>query len=59
LPRPYRTWGYPVTPAIFLIVSLWMMFHILRSNPMESLVGLGTTVAGLIVYFVSRGRRPA
>jgi len=25
LPRPYRTWGYPVTPAIFLAVTAFMM----------------------------------
>ena len=23
LPRPYRTWGYPVTPAVFLAVNIW------------------------------------
>jgi APA family basic amino acid/polyamine antiporter len=33
LPRPYRCWGYPVTPLLFLAVSLWMMWHIMRSNP--------------------------
>lgn len=56
LARPYRTWGYPVTPAIFLIVSLWMMFHIFRSNPVESMIGLGTTLAGLALYFITGGR---
>jgi APA family basic amino acid/polyamine antiporter len=29
LPRPYRTWGYPVTPIIFLAISGWMLVHML------------------------------
>ena len=56
LPRPYRTWGYPVTPLIFLAISLWMMIHIFRSNPRESLAGLGTLGLGLLVYFASPKR---
>ncbi len=53
LPRPYKTWGYPITPLIFIGISLWMMVHILRSNPKESLAGLGTMALGLIVYCYS------
>jgi APA family basic amino acid/polyamine antiporter len=53
LPRPYRTWGYPVTPLIFLAVSAWMMFYIVSDKPRESLAGLATMIAGLLVYFVS------
>lgn len=53
LPRPYRTWGYPLTPLIFLAISVWMLAHILRSNPKESLAGLATMALGLIIYFLS------
>lgn len=53
LPRPYRAWGYPVTPLLFMGVSLWMMWHILRSNPVESLAGLGTILLGLIIFLIS------
>ncbi len=53
LPRPYRTWGYPVTPALFLAVTAWMLWHILCSKPIESLVGLGTAAVGLILYLLS------
>ena len=56
LPRPYRTWGYPVTPLIFLGVSAWMMWHLLRSHPMESLAGAGTMLLGLLIYFLSPTR---
>lgn len=53
LARPYRTWGYPVTPLVFLAVTAWMLWHILCSKPVESLVGLGTAVVGLILYLLS------
>lgn len=53
LPRPYRTWGYPVTPLLFLAISAWMMIHVVRAHPVESLAGLATMAAGLVVYFLS------
>ena len=53
LPRPYRTWGYPFTPLIFLAISGWMLVHIFRSNREESLWGLATIASGLVVYFLS------
>ena len=56
LSRPYKTWGYPVTPVVFLAISLWMMIHIIRSKPVESLAGLATMAAGLAIYFLSPKR---
>jgi basic amino acid/polyamine antiporter, APA family len=55
LPRPYRTWGYPVTPIIFLAISVWMLEHMLAdsSTRAPSLWGLATMALGLIVYFLS------
>ena len=53
LPRPYRTWGYPFTPLVFLAISAWMMAHVVRSSPLESLAGLATMAVGLLVYFLS------
>jgi APA family basic amino acid/polyamine antiporter len=54
LPRPYRAWGYPVTPAIFLALSGWTLIFILRDKPLESLYGLATLAVGALVYFVGR-----
>jgi APA family basic amino acid/polyamine antiporter len=51
LPRPYRTWGYPVTPFIFLAIMLWMLIFQVKNKPVESLSGLAMMVAGLVVYF--------
>jgi len=51
--RPYKTWGYPFTPLVFLGVSLWMMGYVIRTQPRESLAGLGTLALGLLIYFLS------
>jgi APA family basic amino acid/polyamine antiporter len=56
LARPYKTWGYPVTPLLFLAISGWMLVHIWRSNPAESLLGLGTMALGLLIYFLFPSR---
>ena len=53
LERPYRTWGYPVTPVIFLLVTGFMMLYLLMERPAEALAGLATLAAGLVVYFAS------
>jgi len=59
LPRPYKTWGYPVTPLVFLLISVWMLVHIFRDNPKESLLGLGMMALGLLLYAISPARPPA
>ena len=53
-PRPYRTWGYPITPALFIIVSVWMMTYTLLERPAETLWGIGTVAAGLPFYWYYR-----
>jgi basic amino acid/polyamine antiporter, APA family len=35
-PRPYKAWGYPVTPIIFALISLWMIVLVVRERPVES-----------------------
>ncbi|MBD2768705.1 amino acid permease [Hymenobacter sp. BT664] len=51
--RPYRAWGYPFTPLVFLGLSGWTLTFILRDKPTESLYGLATLGAGLLVYFLT------
>jgi basic amino acid/polyamine antiporter, APA family len=50
LARPYRVWAYPLPPIIFVIITFWMMFYLLRSKTTESLAGLATAIAGLLLY---------
>lgn len=52
LPRPVRTWGYPWTPALFVLLAGWMVVHSLAERPAASLAGLATLGAGLVLHRV-------
>lgn len=56
LERPYRTWGYPAAPLIFLAANLWIIGYVLAERPLESAAGLGIMAAGLGVYALGRRR---
>jgi APA family basic amino acid/polyamine antiporter len=53
LPRPYRAWGYPVTPVIFLAVTGFMMYYLVTNRPLQSLAGFAMMLAGLAIYGIS------
>jgi APA family basic amino acid/polyamine antiporter len=50
LPRPYRAWGYPLSPLVFLIVTGFMMYYLLTTRPVQSLLGLLIMLSGLLIY---------
>jgi len=52
LPRPYRTFGYPITPLIYLALTAWTLSFVLIDKPVESVLGLGVIVVGLAVYAI-------
>jgi basic amino acid/polyamine antiporter, APA family len=54
--RPYRVWLYPIPPLVFSIITIWMMFYLLRSHATESLAGSATALLGLLLYFCARQR---
>ncbi len=54
LPRPFRAWGYPATPLVFLGVASWMMFWAYRGRPVESRLALLTVAAGGAAFYASR-----
>jgi APA family basic amino acid/polyamine antiporter len=56
LPRPYRAWGYPVTPVVFLLVTFFMMYHLLIGRPLQSLLGVLIMLSGLAIYAVFHKR---
>ena len=56
LPRPYRTFLYPVTPLIYLSLTGWTLWFVLVTRPVEGLFGIGVIASGLIVYLVSQRR---
>lgn len=57
LDRPYRVWGYPVVPAVFVAGSALLVVNTLVERPVESLAGLGLVALGLPAYWHWRGRQ--
>ena len=55
LPRPYRVWGYPIVPAVFLLASAGMVANALITDPANTGVTLLIIAVGLPVYWL-RGR---
>ncbi len=54
--RPYRVWGYPIPPIVFSLITIWMMIYLSRYYLAESLAGMATALAGLLLYFCA-GKR--
>ena len=52
LPRPYRVWGYPLLPALFLLASLALMGNALVTDPRDTLITLLTIAVGVPAYAV-------
>jgi APA family basic amino acid/polyamine antiporter len=56
---PYRTWGYPVVPIVFIVVSLAIVVNQIVREPIEALTGLGLVALGVPVWWVAgRARQP-
>lgn len=59
LERPYRAWGYPVVPIVFLLVAGWLLINTMVTSPQQSFTGIGLIILGLPVYYYlnSRGNK--
>lgn len=54
--RPYKAWGYPVVPVIFLLVTGWLLVNTMMTATQSSFIGIGLILLGLPVYYlVNRG----
>jgi APA family basic amino acid/polyamine antiporter len=49
--RPYRTWGYPVVPLIFLAFYVFLLASMFWARPIDRMIGIGLIASGAIVYF--------
>ncbi|HKX83377.1 MAG TPA: amino acid permease [Pyrinomonadaceae bacterium] len=49
--RPYRAWGYPVVPVVFLLVAGWLLLNTIMTSTTQSFIGLGLIFLGLPVYY--------
>lgn len=50
MPRPYKTWGYPWVPWIYILVSTGILLSSFFERPVEALAGIGLTAIGIPVY---------
>lgn len=54
LPRPYRVFGYPFTPIIFVVASAWFIVNTLLTKPLEAGIGCLIVAVGVPVYLFWR-----
>ena len=52
--RPYRTWGYPLVPAVFLLASVAMLLNSAINSTADTLIGFGVILAGIPAFFAWR-----
>jgi APA family basic amino acid/polyamine antiporter len=52
--RPFRSWGYPVLPVLFIVAAAVLLYYSFASNLRSSLLGTLIILAGLPLYLVIR-----
>jgi APA family basic amino acid/polyamine antiporter len=52
--RPYKVWGYPVIPAIFILFCIGLFFNTIITRPRESVIGLSLILSGIPVFYLLR-----
>jgi amino acid transporter len=57
--RPYRCWGYPVVPAVYVLILSLVLLNMFLNQRTESQVGVGFIAVGAVVYFLIRPRNRA
>ena len=54
LPRPYRAWAYPITPIVYLSLTVWTLTYLALDRPSEAGVAFALIAAGTVVYLRTR-----
>jgi len=52
--RPYKAWGYPVTPIVFVLFALWLLYNTAREQPGDVAMSTLLILAGLPLYWWQR-----
>lgn len=50
-PRPFRTWGYPITPALFVLAAIAIVISVIRVSPLQSAIGAALMAAGVPAFY--------
>lgn len=58
-PRPYKAWGYPVLPILFVLINLGVFLNTIWAQPLQSLIGLLILIAGIpaFLYWKSKANK--
>jgi APA family basic amino acid/polyamine antiporter len=59
LHRPYRVWGYPAVPVVFVLINLAVFLNTVTAQPFKSLIGLAILLVGIPAYFYWQRKGPA
>ena len=54
--RPYKVWGYPIVPAVFILFCIGLFFNTIITRPREAAIGLILIFSGIPVYFFLKKR---
>jgi basic amino acid/polyamine antiporter, APA family len=57
--RPYRVWGYPVVPVLFVLASALLLYYTFTDNLRNSALGCVVILAGIPVFYAFARRRAA
>jgi APA family basic amino acid/polyamine antiporter len=55
--RPYKVWGYPVTPILFILLSISVVVNTLLRAPLESSIGIAIVMSGTPAYYFWKRRK--
>jgi APA family basic amino acid/polyamine antiporter len=55
--RPYKAFGYPIVPILFLFVAGWLLVTTVMNSPTQSFIGIFLILLGLPIYYYLTGRK--
>jgi APA family basic amino acid/polyamine antiporter len=58
-PRPYKAFGYPFVPALYLIFAVALCIDLLIYKPIPSWAGVGIILMGIPIYYLWKGKKQA
>jgi APA family basic amino acid/polyamine antiporter len=57
LKRDYKTFGYPVLPAVFIVVGILLLINTVYTSPVSTMIGLGFIISGVPVFYYFKNTR--
>ena len=55
-PRPFRAWGYPLTPALFVLAAVAIVLSVIRVSPLQTAIGAALMAAGVPAFYYWKRR---